>query len=224
MPPTPQPTSPGALGALHRSRGEFALAEPLLRAAVAAAEQAEPCDALALAAALNSLGLLCKDVAQYDEARALYDRALALLQGAPATDPRDVAAVYHNLGGIEHARGNHAEGEAFARRGLAIREGIGGDQLAIAVDMVALAALLDGQGKDDEAERLYVEALRILEADAAANAGEIAVALNDLARAAALYAEALAICERSLGADHPRTITCRENAARCAAAGSDAAA
>jgi hypothetical protein len=34
----------------------------------------------------------------------------------------DVATLYHNLGGLEHARGRYARGEPFACRSVAIRE------------------------------------------------------------------------------------------------------
>jgi hypothetical protein len=75
-------------------------------------------------AALNALGLRCKAEARYNEGRALYRRALGLLRRDPAPDWNAIATVYHNLAGIEHARGNFAEGEALARIGLAIRTGL----------------------------------------------------------------------------------------------------
>ena len=166
---------PLALGARHRARGRFARAESLLRQSVALAEAAGPREDARLAAALNALGLLCKDLARYDEGRACYERALSLLEGAPGATPDDVATLYHNLGGIEHARGEHAAGEAFARRGLALRKlAVDGDPHALAADMAALAALLDGQRRDDEAEALYVEALRTFEGESHPDALEIA--------------------------------------------------
>jgi Flp pilus assembly protein TadD len=79
--------------------------------------------------------------------------------------------------------------------------------------MVALAAILDGQRKFDEAELLYVDALRILDRDPAVNAGEIAVALNDLGahyaqcneidRAGDLLTRAAALKAQTLGPRHP---------------------
>jgi tetratricopeptide (TPR) repeat protein len=176
------------LGDQHRRAGNAAAAEPLLREALAIAETEFPHDRLRIAAALNSLGLLCKDLARYDEARALYERALALVDLGPAarSNVHQVATLYHNLGGIEHARRNYAQGEVFARKGIEVRAQLDGDDAALAADMVALAAILDGQQKFDEAEPLYIEALQILERSPQDNAGEIAVALNDLG---ALYAQ-----------------------------------
>ena len=119
------------------------------------------------AAALNALGLMYKDQARYDEARALYGRALSLLESETEPDQDDIATLYHNLGGIEHARGDYAAGEPFARRGLAIRLGLlGAHPHAVAADQVALAAILDGLRQYEESERLYLEALEVFEGEA----------------------------------------------------------
>lgn len=197
----------------HRLRGDYALAEGLARQAVASAEQAHALDPKRLAAALNGLGLVCKDLAKYNEARAAYRQALTLLEGAPGFNDDWIATIYHNLGGIEHASGNYAEGEPLARRGLAIRRQSGGDAESVAADMVALAAILDALGKEEEAEAMYVDALSIFEGATPANAGEIAVTLNGLGalhakrgayeEAEALLTRAVSLKEVHLGARHP---------------------
>jgi tetratricopeptide (TPR) repeat protein len=202
------------LAAQHRSRGDAALAEPLLREALAIAEDIYRHDELRLAARLNALGLVCKDLAKYDEARALYERALSLLRQAASGDDEAIATLYHNLGGIEHARRNYAAGEPFARAAVELRTQLAGaEHPTVAADMVALAAILDGLGRCDEAEGLYVEALRILERAPEENALEIAVTLNDLGaqyvrrglsmRAEALLERAVTLKKRTLGARHP---------------------
>lgn len=161
---------------------------------------------------LNAQGLRCKELAQYDEGRACYERALAILEQSPTYRDGDIATLYHNLGGIEHARRDFAAAEPFARRGLALRRVLGDDE-AIAADSVALAAILDGQQKFDEAEALYREALVVLEGSPDRNAAEIAVALNNLGAqyvARGRTSEALTLLTRSrrlkciyLGEDHP---------------------
>lgn len=190
-------------GALRRLRGDPAGAEPLLRAALAATEQAYPRDAVRLAHALNELGLVCKDLARYDEARAMYQRALRLLLEAPGSHPGDIATLQHNLGGIEHARGDSAAGEPHARNGLALRRVSGegtGREPALAADMIALGAILDARGEYAEAERLYLDGLAILERAPDAHAPEIAVALNDLGASYAqrgMLSDAVATLERA---------------------------
>ena len=165
-----------------------------------------------LPSALNARGMRCKDLARYDEAHALYERALAILEQSPTGRAGDIATLYHNLGGVEHARRDFVAAEPLARRGLALRRDLGDDD-AIAADSVALAAILDGQRKFDEAEALYREALVIFERSPDRNAGEIAVALNNLGAqylARGRMSEALTLLSRSqrlkrtyLGTDHP---------------------
>lgn len=200
-------------GGRHRAGGRPAVAEPLLREALRLTEEHFPTDRDRLVAALNALGLLCKDLAKYDEARALYERALALLKAAGNESSADVATLYHNLGGIEYARRNYAVAELLARKGLEIRRACAPDDRALAADMVALAAILDGLEQFEEAASLYVEALRVLDGSASTNGHEIGVALNDLGanyarrdrldEAKAHLAIAVELKTRRLGVHHP---------------------
>ena len=203
-----------ARGSRRRLQGDPAGAEPLLRAALALTERLFPDDSDRIVAALNALGLVCKDLAKYDEGRAAYTRALALLESAPSPHPDRIATLYHNLGGMEHARGDYGAGEPLARKGLDIRRRIAhDDDPELAADLVALAAILDGQRKFDEAESLYSEALRILEAAPDGNAAELGVAFNDLGaqcarrgelhRAEKLLVRAIEVKTRRLGTRHP---------------------
>lgn len=79
--------------------------------------------------------------------------------------------------------------------------------------MVALAAILDGQEEDEEAERLYLEALRRFEGLPRADINDVAVALNNLGalyvrkglhdQATELLERAAALKKRTLGPRHP---------------------
>lgn len=176
-------------------------------------------DATRLAATLNAAGLSCKQLANYDEGRALYERALDVLQADSGSQTgfstaMDVATLYHNLGGIEHARGDYATAEPLARSAVDMRmQLLGPGRPAVAADMVALAAILDGLERFDEAEAMYVEALRVLEREPEANALEIAVALNNLGAqhlqrglfdsAEGLLGRAAVLKRSLLGPDHP---------------------
>jgi tetratricopeptide (TPR) repeat protein len=164
--------------------------------------------------ALNNLAVLYKYTAHFAEAGSLYQRALSIAESELGPDHPEVATIYHNLGGLEHASGNHARGEPFARRAVEIREqALGPDHPAVAADVAALAALLDGQGKYGESEPLYQRALAIFERVHGQVHEEIAVNLNNLAaaydaqgnpgQAEPLYRRALAIKETLLGSSHP---------------------
>ena len=166
-----------------------------------------------LAHALNELGLWCKDVGRYSEAREHYVQALRILGATGRPDPHDLATLYHNLGGIEHARGHNARGEVLARRGLALRlEQAAPDAGALAADLIALAALVSGVGRLAEAERLYLAGLEILGGSAGEWNLERAVALHGLGtqyasegrleEAVTLLHRAAALKRRLLGSDH----------------------
>lgn len=115
-------------------------------------------------ASLCRLAEALRDQGRYDEAELLYFRALDIVDAAVGHDDLQAASLYHNLGGLEHARGRAALGEPPARWGLRIRErGLGPDHPHVAADKAALAAILDAQGRFDEAGELYRQALAVFE-------------------------------------------------------------
>src|SRR2546427_235805 len=82
-----------------------------------------------------------------------------------------------------HSR--YEEGDPLARRGLEMREcALGPDDMGVAADVAALAAILDGEGKRYEAERFYLRALAAFERTDGGESYDVAVNLNNLA---ALY-------------------------------------
>jgi tetratricopeptide (TPR) repeat protein len=192
-----------------RDLARYAESEALLRRALAIAAESAPADTTHLCGLWNELGVLYKYMGRFDEA----GRHGAVL-----------ATVYHNLGGLEHARGRYAAGEPFARRAVAIRERLlGPDHPDVAADLAALAPILDAQGKRDEAAALMLRSLAILERTYGPNHYEVAVSLNNLAalraaegqtaEARRLYERSLAIKERQLGPRHPDVATTLNNLA-----------
>ena len=96
------------------------------------------------------------------------------------TDNDALATVYHNLGGIDYMLGAFASGERKARAGIALRLSGPVSADALASDLIALAALIDGQQRFDEGERLYRAGLALLRLAPKPDRAEIAVALNGL--------------------------------------------
>lgn len=202
------------------TRGEYRRAESLYREALHLAEEMCGKHDPQMALILNALGVLYKYMGRFAEAGRAYRRALRIIEGASngLEDKRAIqcalATLYHNLGGLEHARGRFAKGEPHARRSVVLRiAALGEDDPAVAADRAALAALLDGQGKYDEAEALYERALEVFERVYGPGHYEIAVTLNNLAAmhqardnpavAEQLYRRAVAIKEKLLGRRHP---------------------
>ena len=98
---------------------------------------------------LNDLGVLRKAQGRYADAIAFYRRALPLV---PRSDRDARATLAHNLGGIEHARGNYARAEPHARRSVRLRTALhGADHPTVAADVAALAAIVEARGRLPEA-------------------------------------------------------------------------
>jgi tetratricopeptide (TPR) repeat protein len=200
------------LGGVERARGAYAAADRLYTAGLAdARRQFGPRDP-DVAGILNNLGVLRKYQGRFPEAVRFYRRALALLNAEG--DKEALATLYHNLGGIEHSRGRFARGEPYARRSVELREAVlGRHHPVVAADVAALAALVDGSGRLDEAAALYKRALSVFRRKLGPKSSEVGLNLSNLAalrqrqgrpaEAERLYAEALAIQVRVFGRGHP---------------------
>jgi len=175
-----------------------------------------------VAGILNNLGVLRKSQGRYAEARAFYRRALPLVKALG--DRGALATLEHNLGGIEHARGRHAAGEPHARASVALREAeLGRDHVAVAADLAALAALVEGRGRLDEAATLYRRALGIFRRRLGPASAEVALNLSSLAalrqqqgrarEAGKLFAQAVELQERVFGPGHPEVAMTLHNLA-----------
>src|SRR5262245_52510965 len=96
-------------------RGDYQRAAAEYHQAVTLAQTCDAITPLELSSLLNSLGIVCKYLGAYDEAEASYRRSLAIAEQVLGPDDAWFASLYHNLGGLEHARGRHVAGEPFAR-------------------------------------------------------------------------------------------------------------
>ena len=190
---------------------------------------------VARARALNGLGLTARYTGRFDLAARLYSRALRALGRAGAKTGTLVATLFHNLGGLEHARSRFARAERWSRRGLRLRERACGPAAAeTAIDVAALAAIVHARGRHEEAARLYRGSLAILRRRLGPHHFEVVFNLSQLAaleqtrgRVAAsrrLYGQALPALERILGRDHPVVAQVAANCRTLVAAVSPAAA
>jgi tetratricopeptide (TPR) repeat protein len=165
---------------------------------------------------LNELGVVCKFAGRFDRSDAAYREALRIAESGPVADHSGddtLATLLHNLGGLDHARGRPRTGEQHARRGLALRAARNGAHHAsVACDLAALGALVEAQGRLDEAEVLYERALLIWSLQPA-DPADVGSALSNLAaiehqrghtdRAEATYRRALDVRQQALGPHHP---------------------
>jgi tetratricopeptide (TPR) repeat protein len=206
-----------------RIEARYEEADHVYEQAIAAASRQPPePGSLSVADLLTQRGILYKEIGRYAEAERFYRCALAIVDREAAPGDTRLADLYHNLGGLEHARRRPARGEGFARRAVEVRvEALGGDHADVAADVAALAAILDAQGKYDEAEPLYQRALAIFrrhrfDFDTAVNLNNLAAlyqARGEAERPERLYKRALSIKERVFGPRHPEVATTLNNLA-----------
>ncbi len=213
-----------SLGNLLRAAGKYPEAGRTLRRALALATASFGKTHQQTAACRNDLAVLYKYTGRFDEAMRLY--RLALRTSRRSGDAQQTATIYHNIGGLEHARGRFAAGEAPARKALALRRAeLGSRHPAVAADAAALAGILDGLGRCAESRKLYALALGVFRRCYGPVHYEIAVNLNNLAcvesdcghhaQAEALFRETLTMKEKLLGKPHPDTALTAHNLATC---------
>jgi tetratricopeptide (TPR) repeat protein len=200
----------------EREHGCFRSSERFARQALVLAGRLGPNAAHLRARLWNAVGMACKYRGRFSAAARAYARASHELGARGSRDRLADAALWHNRGGLEHARGRFARAEVLARRGLALRqEALGPGHMEVARDLAALGAILDGQLRHHEAESRYRRALeiyrgrwRVPRRDIAATLGNLAACLHLQGRRAEAErtgSRAVALCARELGREHPET-------------------
>jgi len=209
-------------GEIRRIKGEYTRAEDDLRGALEiSAAQFGDASGEAAEARIN-LGVLYKYCGRFHEGLELYHQALEpIIAGQGAMSPA-AAVVYHNIGGILHARGDYAAAEEPARKAWEIsRQLLGDDDPRTMLDAVAYAGVLDGLERYDRSEPIYRRSLAIFERSYGPEHYEVAATLHNLGAVLASrgrqqeaeghYRRALAIKENLLGADNPDVALTRNN-------------
>ena len=165
-----------------------------------------------IAAAHNELGVVGKFSGRYAAAERHYRAALPLVRRLYGARSAQMAALWHNLGGLDHARGRHREGERAARKSVEIGCAVlPRGSLEQHAHEVAYGALLDELGRYRESIPMYRRALAAYRK--AGDRYEVASTLHGLAaaehsaggHAAARrhYIEALREYRASVGNAHP---------------------
>jgi tetratricopeptide (TPR) repeat protein len=199
-----------------RDGGRYADAEAILRPLLARVDIEHGARSLAAAQVRNAYGLLLKATGRYAQARSCYRVALDILESAyGSTD--DLAALHHNLAGIDFVLGYLGQAISWGRRGLDLRRTVAGsDDLPVLFDEGNLAPILIAAGELEEAERLLTHVHEQFVAQLGADDYEVAVALTnlgalaaergDLPAALSHLTEAVRIKSARLGPEHPDLI------------------
>jgi len=210
------PRANGLLGRSLRELGRYEEASGPLQTAMREASEKE------LPTHLNEYGILCKYWGKYEDGERAYLRALHMLEVQYGKDSLETATLYHNLGGLEHQRGNFVKGEPLARKAYEIsRKALGEDHEKTLADAVAWGGLLDGLNREAESLPIYRRALAYYEARYGAIHFEVAATLNNLGMAEAArgnFEEAERTLQRCLdikrklfGEQHPEVLLTQQN-------------
>jgi tetratricopeptide (TPR) repeat protein len=205
-----------------RALGHFGDAERDLRDALQVADTMFGRTSFEWAQIANSLGMVYKYSGRWDEAGQLYAEVLRTVSATDGESADALASVYHNIGGLLHARGDYAGAEPPARKAWRLsRETRGSDDIQTMVHAVAYAAVLDGLDRWDESIPIYRQALTIFERLYGPDHPEVGATLHNLGAVLAAtgshdeaedcYRRALTVAERTIGTDAPATALTRQN-------------
>ncbi|WP_164929325.1 CHAT domain-containing tetratricopeptide repeat protein [Gloeobacter violaceus] len=204
--------------------GRYTEALEPAKAALALREQTLGPEHPDVAASLDSLGSLNRQLGNYRQAEPLFRQALAMREKLLGSEHLDVANSVNNLAVMYISLGKYTLAEPLFQRSLAIREQqLGADHAVVGESLNNLGVLYWRQGKFVQAEPNYLRALTIAEKSLGPRHIQTAQRLDNLAllyrnrgglrQAEPLHQRALAIFEQSLGPEHPTVATNLNNQA-----------
>ncbi len=212
----------GTIGEVYLSLGLYDPAEQSLRAALEVRRRGD--DPLELAAALDSLGMLLRDRAEFAEGEALVREALELRRRERGEEHVDVARSLHHLGILLWDQGRPEQAlthyQEALERGRRLLEP---DDPQLTAFMNGMANVLSDLERPAEAAPLYREALARRRAQYGGDHPQLAFALDNLALclhdlgdldgAEPLYLEAQEMLYRVYGDEHPEIAQTLDNVA-----------
>lgn len=151
------------LAALHRCKSDFEEAERLYRKVLAIEEEKLGRSNHHSIGTLNNLAALCRCLGRLKEARSLFEQALDALLAAEGENGSFVPAAANNLAEVYHDMGHYDA--AFVLLQAArhnVLANMTKDHHVLPIILNNLAALHQRIGENEEAERLYREALELL--------------------------------------------------------------
>ncbi|HYL26877.1 MAG TPA: tetratricopeptide repeat protein [Candidatus Nitrosotalea sp.] len=204
----------GKCGFYLLERGEYDQAEPLLDRALAIVERVLGPEDVAVADALENLGILYDRRGRYEEEVPLHLRVVTIREKALGSNHPDVATSLNNLALVYERLERYGEAIPLYLRALAIDEEVPEmHPNVVATTLNNLANVYYRMGRLSDAEPLHARALAMREASLGPEHPDIVQSLTNLARTYAgqqrydeampLNLRAVALGERVLGPDHP---------------------
>ena len=208
-------TTMTSLGTLQRIQSNYAEAERTYQKAIKLIEtQGTEQYQDKKTSLANNLAIVYKYWGKFDAAESLYQDTLATLQQRHGNHHPDIATIYHNLAGLNHARGDYKTAETWARQSYQLHLELFGTQHPKTIaDGAALGSILHGLEQWDEAIEHFQTAITFFEEKFGSIHYDVALNLNNLAAseqakgnltaAEKSYRRALKIKTQILGASHP---------------------
>jgi len=205
-------------------QGNYATAIAPSQELVAIAERVLGANHPTVAATLNNLAVLYKELGNFSAAVPLYQRSLAIREQALGPNHPDVATSLNNLANLYSDQGNYADALPLYQRSLAIRQqALGASHPDVGVSLHNLAVMHHLQGNLTAALPFYQRSIALVEptlgsehplvATLLNNLGELYRAQGNYGAALPLYQRSLSTRERVLGQAHPDVATSLNNLA-----------
>jgi CHAT domain-containing protein/tetratricopeptide (TPR) repeat protein len=198
------------LASIYQAKGEYSLAEPLLKQSLEISKKAHGENDPDFALGLNNLASLYSATGRYAEAEPLYLRALDIIRAGAGEDNAFFVSSLNNLASLYKRMGNYVEVEPLYKKSADILLKISGeDQPDYAVIISNLAQYYHFVGRYSEAESTYQKSLDIARkvlgeqhpayARILINLGSVYEDTGNYAKAEPLYRQALQIFTAKLG-------------------------
>jgi eukaryotic-like serine/threonine-protein kinase len=160
--PLSEAVSLQGMGRLLRDQGDPDSAETLIREALRIRTATAGEDDFQTIGAVLDLAFVLRGKGEADSAQTLYERAIRGLEAHGDSGAVWLPAALNNLAYLHRARGENAEAEAQYRRAVAL-ERQWGTVPNLLLLMNNLAAVLDEEGKQAEADRVLADAIQVSE-------------------------------------------------------------
>lgn len=207
-----------------QKQGNYGAAVPPSKELVAIAQRVLGPEHPTVAATLNNLAVLYKELGRFSEAVPLYQSSLGIREKALGSNHPDVASSLNNLANLYGEQGNYGEALPLYQRSLQIREqALSPNHPDVGLSVHNLAVMYHLQGNLPVALPLYQRSMNILETTLGGDHPIVATLLNNLgelyrtqgnyAAALPLYQRSLSTRERVLGQEHPDVATSLNNLA-----------
>ena len=212
------------LAIVHSRRGEFALAEPLLKEALQVTVAINGENHPDTAECLFNLAIVRLQVGKIDEAIADAERGASITARRRNETGPDFAACLVQAAQILAQKGDVRRTEKVLLRSVEVtRKQFGAEHPRVAIALASLATLYRSQERFEAAEKELTESRRILEKQDSAPRSALALVLNNLGtiyqaqgrlqQTEPLLRKSVQLIEIELGSKHPRVAAAKMNLA-----------